>query len=366
MNQVITSSPAVGDIDGDGRPEIVVGDGHFAAYPALTHSVYAFKCNGTQATGWPVTVEGQVSTSPALGDLDGDGRPEVIVTDDGTGPSGKFKCYAFYGSGAPVFSPVQVKDFWGVSLSAGSPLVADIVGDSKREIVIPTNWEICVISSTGVQLTDDGTHGVNAFSMMTNRPVNAVAIDDLETDGLNMEVIVSSGGPSGVDSQVFAWNTKAPVLPLSQSIPWGQFHQSEKRLGVVPGTPGCARQAAKLYTLTPCRIIDTRFAGMGAPVLDPGSTRQFYVVGGACGVPADAQAISVNITVTGPTASGSVSVGPGSQNTIGTNTLSFPAGRTRANNTIVLLAQDATGTIRVYNTSLGTTDFILDVNGYFK
>lgn len=366
VNQVIASSPAVGDIDGDGKPEIVVGDGHFSGFPALTHSVWAFKCDGTQAAGWPVTVDGQVFTSPALADLNGDGRPEVIVTDDGSGPSGKFKCYAFYGNGTPVFSPVIVKDFWASSLSAASPVVADIVGDSKPEILIPTNFEICVISNAGVQLTDDGTHLSSAFTMTTFSPLYAIAVDDLESDGQKVEVIAVSGGTGGTDTQVWAWNPKAPTLPVSQSIPWGQFHQSEKRLGVVPGTPNCGRTPTKFYGLPPCRIVDTRVTGQGAPALAPNSSRQFYVLGGACAVPADAQAISVNVTVTAPTAEGAVSIGPGSQGTIGTSTLSYPAGRTRANNSIVYLAQDATGTIRVYNTSSGSTHFILDVNGYFK
>src|SRR6266567_1766306 len=71
IDQVIISAPAVGDIDGDGKPEIVVGTGRY--YSGRAHKLYAFRCDGTMEPGWPVSVDGQVTTAPALADLDGDG-----------------------------------------------------------------------------------------------------------------------------------------------------------------------------------------------------------------------------------------------------------------------------------------------------
>ncbi len=46
------------------------------------------------------------------------------------------------------------------------------------------------------------------------------------------------------------------------------------------------------------------------------------------------------------------------------STLSFRAGRTRANNTIVYVASD--GSFLVKNNAGGSLDFVLDVNGYYK
>lgn len=49
-----------------------------------------------------------------------------------------------------------------------------------------------------------------------------------------------------------------------------------------------------------------------------------------------------------------------------TSSLSFGAGRTRANNGPLELSRNGDGTIRVHNRSAGSVHFILDVNGYFR
>jgi hypothetical protein len=70
--------------------------------------------------------------------------------------------------------------------------------------------------------------------------------------------------------------------------------------------------------------------------------------------------------MTNVTTSGVVSVYRGDGARTGTNTASLVQGKTRANNAIVQLALDGSGTIKVQNTSPGTFDLIIDVNGYFR
>ena len=74
----------------------------------------------------------------------------------------------------------------------------------------------------------------------------------------------------------------------------------------------------------------------------------------------------MNVTVTDVVSLGVASIYPGDGSRTGTNTVAFVAGRTRANNAILQLALDGTGTIKVQNTSPGTLDLILDVNGFFR
>jgi Metallo-peptidase family M12/IPT/TIG domain len=121
--------------------------------------------------------------------------------------------------------------------------------------------------------------------------------------------------------------------------------------------------AAKFYTLSPCRLVDTRTTN--APALPPSGRRDFTLAG-ACGIPTTATAISVNLTVTGPTGGGYVSLFPGNGVAPATSSINFSANQTRANNAVVFLATNGTGVLAVFNGAAGTANVILDVNGYFQ
>ena len=139
----------------------------------------------------------------------------------------------------------------------------------------------------------------------------------------------------------------------------------------LPG-PCVTETPLAFYELTPCRVIDTRGATgpLGGPALSPGVSVRTFPMTGICGIPATAKAVSVNQTVTEASAAGFIRVYAGDLTGALipiTSAVSFSAGKTRANNGIVALAQDGTGTIAVENDAVGgTLHFILDVNGYFE
>jgi hypothetical protein len=123
---------------------------------------------------------------------------------------------------------------------------------------------------------------------------------------------------------------------------------------------------AGFYTLTPCRVADTRDSAgpYGGPALQAGSTRAFVMVG-TCGIPAEADALAVNIAVTQPTASGHVIIYPLGVAVPSTSTINYSAGQTRANNAIVQVGTN--GSIATTcGQSSGITHFIIDVVGYFR
>ena len=121
------------------------------------------------------------------------------------------------------------------------------------------------------------------------------------------------------------------------------------------------------YPLSPCRLLDTRDpAGpLGGPALAADGSRLFTMTG-VCGVPADARALSANVTVTQTTAAGGLTLHPGDQATPTASTISFGAGLTRANNAMLLVADDGSGTVNVVNRSSGPLHLVVDVNGYFR
>jgi hypothetical protein len=130
--------------------------------------------------------------------------------------------------------------------------------------------------------------------------------------------------------------------------------------------PGGPPAGSFFYTLSPCRVLDTRdLAGAtGGQPLTPNSLTTF-TIGGHCGAPFFAT-VSANVTVTQPTQAGDLRMFAGDIALPTATTIFFSSGRTRGNNTMISLSQDGTGTIKVRNDSPGTAHLVIDVNGYFQ
>ena len=118
------------------------------------------------------------------------------------------------------------------------------------------------------------------------------------------------------------------------------------------------------FTVTPCRIFDTRDATgeYGGPQLAASMARQF-TVWNRCGIPSTATAVAINLTVIGPTGAGYLVVYPPNIPTPGTATLNYKSSVTRSNNAVVTL--DNSGKIEVF-TGVGATHAAMDVTGYFQ
>lgn len=124
--------------------------------------------------------------------------------------------------------------------------------------------------------------------------------------------------------------------------------------------------AKSFYTVTQCRLLDTR---QSSP-LASGSKLTFAVAGISafnCGIPANAKALSINVTVVSPTGSGFISVFPGNYPVPVASTINFSAGQTRTNNAILPISSDTSGTLSAQPlvTGNGNVQLVVDVNGYF-
>lgn len=124
--------------------------------------------------------------------------------------------------------------------------------------------------------------------------------------------------------------------------------------------------ATKFFTVTPCRIVDTRNPDdpLGGSALQPNAVRLFTVTN-VCGIPSSAISISANAAVV-PAGAGHLAFFPGNGLATGTANLNFNAGKTRASNSILYLATDGSGGIKVLNGSATANHLVLDVNGYFQ
>jgi hypothetical protein len=130
-----------------------------------------------------------------------------------------------------------------------------------------------------------------------------------------------------------------------------------------PTATSTAAPALAYHTVTPCRSIDTR--GAAGPELS-GETDRVFVIVGSCGVPSGAQAVSLNITVTQPTAAGDLRLYPAGTPLSFASTINYGAGQTRANNAVATLGPSGDLAVRCDQPAGSTVHVILDVNGYFQ
>ena len=173
LDAAIYASPALADLDGDGRLDVVVG--------AADQRIYAINGRGRALPGWPVlardTPDGDVAkilSSPAVGDLDGDGHPDVVegtAEAYGTTPQTSGRVYAFDHAGKrlpgwPIAPEALVAD--GIPLAGEgvpmSPVLADVDGDGRDEVAVAAfTGTIALYDGTGRKTTAYDSTGALAL-----------------------------------------------------------------------------------------------------------------------------------------------------------------------------------------------------------
>jgi|GEM_PF-1326013 len=173
FDQTIYASPVIADLDGDGQLEIVVSTGDYwfdgGGRSGAHHSgryITVMNYDRTQAdpkqrlqTKWQLPTNGPMRSSPALGDLNLDGRPDIVAISkyDNVGgwwTIGKRETDGSYlyawsgvdGSLLPGF-PIHICDSTGQAFPVNtSPIIADIVGDEHPEILYPHAREVGIMA----------------------------------------------------------------------------------------------------------------------------------------------------------------------------------------------------------------------------
>ena len=142
----VATPPSLGDVDSDGLDEIFTEEENW--------ELHGYRADGSSLPGWPVFDEGgQERHTPAICDLDGDGQPEIVSASGSSTPGVYLFGYHRDGTAVGGF-PVLLNPDYGYPDTFAA--IGDVDGDGAPEIVvvaqqagIPT---VEVLSAGSVQL----------------------------------------------------------------------------------------------------------------------------------------------------------------------------------------------------------------------
>jgi len=226
------STPALADLDGDGKLEIIA--------PAMDQYLYVFRYDGTQQPGFPVLlrdmntldpVEERIISSPAVGDIDGDGLLEIVVGTSEVYSSSYGRVYAVKPDGRFVPGwPIEVLGLMADILPyvgrgvPTNPALADVDNDGLVDVAINTilapNLEFFNYAGVPVKILNNSDFSIN--SKATDAPTFPVEtsgsfgfIDEnnsidyvIGTVGIKMAGAFAAGGKRAYyEHHLSAWDT---------------------------------------------------------------------------------------------------------------------------------------------------------------
>jgi hypothetical protein len=172
---------AVGDINGDGRIDIAAADYNSATIDVLLGQAGGFAAVAKYATGGPNT--GPVGV--ALGDVNNDGRQDLVSANATTGDLGLIAGQAFGLALSGTYSTTP--------LGPRALVLNDVTGDGRPDVVVAGS------NSVGILVNQSGVFpAVSTYSAgISSSYINDLALGDMNGDG-RLDIVVADAGTNSV------------------------------------------------------------------------------------------------------------------------------------------------------------------------
>ncbi len=171
--------PAFADVDGDGKPDLLIPE-------STNNQLSIFRNISTAGTITPGSFEPRVSFatvntpfSVAVGDLDSDGKRDIAVINY---TSGKLSVYKNLST--PGVISLDSKVDFNIPSFAHDVSIADIDGDGKQDLTITTSLVgLTVLRNTGIAGVIDASTFAAGIDFATGPNPNPFVLGDIDGDG---------------------------------------------------------------------------------------------------------------------------------------------------------------------------------------
>jgi hypothetical protein len=195
-----------------------------------------------------------------------------------------------------------------------------------------------------------------------NGPIDVCVLSGANTSGVAQAILSGDNAVVVVPRTVLAQGSySVTVGTTARQVNWSFAVDPSAAVGVASVPVAQATSTASGFApLPPARLVDTRVA-LGTSRLDAQLGRRIQIAGQGM-IPTDARAVLANITVTGPTGPGFLTMWNCSAERPVVSTLNFSLGETVANASTIPL--DGAGGLCAFSTV--SADVVIDVSGYYS
>jgi hypothetical protein len=204
-------SVAVADVNGDGKPDILVGNAS-SCYGCSGGGLVGVMLGNGDGTFQPVVTYSSggdsFETSPtalAVADLNNDGKLDVVMTNycsnACSSPTAEGNASVLLGNGDGTFQPAVIYESGGYGLSIGAVAVADVNGDGKPDLLVVNGNCVggaCEQGTVGVLLGNgNGTFQPAVLYGSGVDNTTSVVVGDVNGDGKPDLVVTNFCSPGG-------------------------------------------------------------------------------------------------------------------------------------------------------------------------